>query len=38
MTYGDAVELNMMLYSALSQCNKDRSTLRKLEANIHKNN
>lgn len=37
MTYGDAVELNIMLYSAISQCNKDRTTLRKLESKIYKN-
>ncbi|WP_423241766.1 Rz1-like lysis system protein LysC [Pantoea agglomerans] len=38
MTYGDAVELNIVLYSILSQCNKDRSTLRKLEAKTKLNN
>ncbi|WP_418903644.1 rz1 lytic protein [Pantoea vagans] len=33
MSYGDSVELNVVLYGLVEQCNIDRAAVRKIEGN-----
>jgi len=32
MSYGDSVELNVVLYGVVEQCNVDRAAIRKIQA------
>ncbi|EPC4200733.1 MULTISPECIES: Rz1-like lysis system protein LysC [Salmonella] len=33
LTYGDSLELNVSLLSALEQCNLDKATIKSIDAN-----